>query len=330
MRDVLLGRSGLRVSQLCLGTMTFGTAWGFGTDEESSRDIYRAYRDAGGNFIDTANNYTEGAAEEIVGRLVAGERDSLVLATKFTLPTVRGDRNSGGGHRKSLRRSLEASLRRFGTDHVDVLWVHAWDRATPVDETLRALDDAVAAGQVLAIGVSNTPAWMIARSQTIAELRGWAQYCGIQVEYSLARRDPERELIPMADQLGLAVTAWSPLAMGLLSGKFTPGSSAADDTKRGIGARGMSDRDRAIVDATATVADELGTTSARVALAWLLRRRVIPVLGARTLAQVQDNLGAADLSLSVQALARLDDASAIRLGYPHDFLEERRDVLDVP
>jgi aryl-alcohol dehydrogenase-like predicted oxidoreductase len=309
--------------------MTFGTEWGFGTDEATSAEIYGAFREAGGNFLDTANNYTEGVSEEIVGRLIAKERDSLVVATKFSLPLVRGDLNSGGSHRKSLRRSIEASLRRLGTDHVDLLWVHAWDRATPVDETMKALDDLVTTGKVLSIGVSNTPAWAIARSQTLAELRGWTPYCALQVEYSLARRDPERELLPMAEELGLVVTAWSPLAMGLLTGKFTSGAAQAD-SKRAVSKRPLTDRENVITQAIDAVARDIDESPARVAIAWLRARGVIPVLGARTTTQIEDNLGATHISLNADARSRLDDASAVELGYPHDFLNERADFLDAP
>jgi aryl-alcohol dehydrogenase-like predicted oxidoreductase len=217
----VLGRSGLRVSNACLGTMTFGMSWGFGADEATSRLVYDAFREAGGNFVDTANNYTNGEAEEILGRFLATERDEVVVSTKFTLPGA-ADVNSGGSHRKSLRRSIETSLRRLDTDYIDLLYVHAWDQGTPIEETLRALDDVIRAGKVLAIGISNTPAWVISRADVLAELRGWTQFCSLQIEYSLIGRTAERELVPMADALGLHVGAWSPLARGRLTGKPQP------------------------------------------------------------------------------------------------------------
>ncbi|MFD4511355.1 aldo/keto reductase [Streptomyces sp. NPDC058464] len=313
MRTRLLGRSGLRVSELCLGTMTFGTEWGFGTEEDTCREIYTAFREADGNFLDTANVYNDGTSEEIVGRLISAERDAIVLGTKFTLPTGRSDPNSGGSHRKSLRHSVEASLRRLRTDYVDLLWVHAWDECTPTEETLRALDDLVGSGKVLAIGVSNTPAWVVARSQAIAELRGWTAYCGMQIEYSLAARSPDRELLPMARALGLTVTAWSPLARGLLTGK-------------GAGPRLSSSR-RQAVDAVRETAAETGATPARVALAWLLRQGLVPVLGARTLKQAHDNLGARSLRLDDVQMERLDAATRVRHDYPQEFLHDRRSVL---
>jgi aryl-alcohol dehydrogenase-like predicted oxidoreductase len=316
MRQRLLGRSGMRVSELCLGTMTFGTGRGGGVEEAACREIYAAYREAGGNFVDTADIYTGGESESIVGRLVAGERDSVVLATKFTLPTDGDDANSGGGHRKSLRRSVETSLRRLGTDYVDLLWVHAWDQCTPAEETLRGLDDLVRSGKVLAIGVSNTPAWVVARSQAIAELRGWSAFCALQVEYSLAARSADREFLPMARELGLAVTGWSPLARGLLAGKTPQGR--AELFHPGW---------RKAVDAAAEIAAELGTTPPRVALAWLLRQGVMPVLGASRPAQIRDNLGAVGIRFDDAQAERLDAATRVDLGYPHVFLNERCPTL---
>lgn len=319
MRDRVLGRSGLRVSELCLGTMTFGTEWGFGAEEAACREIYRAFREEGGNFLDTAGIYTEGASETILGRLVADERDSVVLSTKFTLPTAKDDPNSGGSHRKSLRRSVEASLRRLGTGYLDLLWVHAWDQCTPEEETLRALDDLIRAGTVLAIGVSNTPAWVVSRSQAIAELRGWTAFCALQAEYSLVARTPDRELLPMAHAVGLTTCAWSPLARGMLTGK-----------PRDERAAPLSAAARRAVDITAEIAAELGTTPARVALAWVRERGLLPVIGARTVTQLRDNLGALDVRFTDEQLERLDAATRVRPGYPHDFLDRHRAALTSP
>jgi len=303
-----LGGTGIRVSDLCLGTMTFGTAWGWGADEPTCRKMYEAFREAGGNYVDTANKYTNGESEEIVGRLIASERDDVVVATKFTLPAS-DDANSGGSHRKSLRRNLETSLRRLGTDHVDLLFVHAWDQRTRGDETLRALDDLVRAGTVLAIGVSNTPAWVVAHRNAVAELRGWTSFAAMQIEYSVARRTPDREVLPMAKALGLSVAAWSPLSRGLLAGKPRP-----------EGAPPLQPLDQAAVDACAAVAFEQGVSSARVALAWVLHHGLTPVLGASSVEQLTDNLGAADLELGSDQIRRLDEAGAVELGYPHDFV----------
>ena len=303
----ILGNSGIRVSRMCLGTMTFGTDWGWGADEEQARAIYTAYRDAGGNFIDTANVYTNGTSEEMVGRLVAGERDRVVIATKFTFATDANDANTGGSHRKSLRRSVETSLRRLGSDHIDVLWMHAWDQCTPIEETMRALDDLVRAGTVLAIGVSNTPAWVAARADAIAELRGWTSFCGMQVPYSLAERAVERELLPLARARGMLALAWSPLGRGRLTGKHAP------DT--------LSPAERGAVDVVAEVAKAIDATPAQVALAWVLHHGLVPVLGARTLEQVRDNLAAADVQLGHDHLELLDAATRPDLGYPHEWLD---------
>ncbi|UGQ13239.1 aldo/keto reductase [Yinghuangia sp. ASG 101] len=318
MRLRVLGRSGLRVSELCLGTMTFGTQWGFGADESVARRVYETYREAGGNFVDTADNYTEGESERILGRLVASERDAVVLGTKYTFPTDKANPNASGNHRKNLRASVETSLRRLGTDHLDILWVHAWDQGTPVDVTLRALDDLVRAGKVLAIGVSNMPAWVVARSEAIAELRGWTAFCAMQIEYSLAARSPDRELLPMARALDIAVAAWSPLARGLLSGK------PRQDADRLSGAR------RRALDAVTEIAAETGLPAARIALAWVREHGLMPIIGARTPEQLRDNLGVLDIRLDADHVARLDAATAVTLGYPHDFLHERRAFLAPP
>jgi aryl-alcohol dehydrogenase-like predicted oxidoreductase len=314
MRDRLLGRSGIRVSELCLGTMMFGADWNWraNADEEDSRKIYETYRAAGGNFVDTANMYADGRSEEILGRLIAAEREAIVVATKFTLETAPGDPNSSGSHRKNLRQSVEGSLRRLGTDYVDVLWVHAWDQRTPIEETVRALDDLVSAGKVLAVGISNTPAWVVSSAVTLAQLRGWTPFCGIQVAHSLTSRTSEREMLPMAKAFGLTVTGWAPLAMGLLAGKEIPWAT---------------DAQRAIVEVVAEVALHDGLTPAQVALAWSMQKGVIPVIGSTKVEQLQDSLGAASLTLSDVSIARLDEASAIDPGYPHDFLSLKVDTL---
>jgi aryl-alcohol dehydrogenase-like predicted oxidoreductase len=312
MRDRVLGRSGIRVSELCLGTMMFGSTWTWrsGADESASRRIYEAYREAGGYFVDTANIY--GDSEQIVGRLIGPERDAIVVATKFTLESDPADPNSAGSHRKNLRRSLEASLRRLGTDHVDLLWVHAWDQRTALEETLRGLDDAVRAGKVLAVGLSNTPAWVVSRAVTLAEARGWCTVSAIQVEHSLARRTAEREMLPMARSFGLAVTGWAPLARGLLAGKEVAQAKPHDIE---------------IVGVVRQVAGELDTSPARVALAWTMRKGVVPVVGATKVEQLRDSLGAVDVNLSTEHLAQLDEASAVDLGYPHEFLELKAATL---
>src|SRR5919199_1593750 len=219
MRLRLLGRSGLRVSEAALGTMTFGEDWGWGAPEEECRRIFDRYVEAGGNFVDTANNYTDGSSERIVGRLVAPERERFVVATKYTLTTCPDDPNAGGNHRKTLVQSLEASLRRLGMDYVDLLWLHMRDGITPIDEIVRALDDQVRMGKLLYVGISDSPAWLVAQANTLADLRGWAPFVAVQLPYSLAHRDAEREVLPMAAALGLAVTPWGILGAGVLTGK---------------------------------------------------------------------------------------------------------------
>lgn len=338
----LLGRSGLRVSPLALGTMTFGTDWGWGSNEAEARRVFDGYVDRGGNFIDTANRYTEGNSERMIGSFSAGRRDSLVIATKYSLPMDTSNPNSGGNHRRSMVRSVEASLARLGTDYIDLLYLHNWDNTTPIDEIMRGLDDLVRSGKVVYIGVSNVPAWQIARMQTRAELRGWAPLVALQIEYNLIERTGERELNPMAVDLGLGVVTWSPLANGILAGNYSrddlrpaggveaadarPGIVAEDtNTRRGIVANTglLTERGLSIAETVRDVAKDCGCTPAQVALAWLLTRRAVtaPLIGARTLSQLEDNLGALDVALSDEHQQRLNNSSAIELGFPHDFLD---------
>jgi aryl-alcohol dehydrogenase-like predicted oxidoreductase len=317
----LFGGSGLRVSELFLGTMTFGEEWGWGAPPEECRRMFDAYAEAGGNVVDTAVNYTDGASERIVGELLGSRRDHFVVSTKFTLSTDPDDPNASGSHRKNLARSLELSLRRLGTDRIDVYWVHIWDLNTPIEETMRALDDAVRAGKVLYVGMSDTPAWVASRANTLAEWRGWSPLVGIQAPYSLTQRDIERELLPMAESAAMSLAAWSPLAGGILSGKFTREDVT---TASRITAGTVSERDLAIARTVQDVADELGVTSSQVAIAWTMARSaaVHPIVGARRLDQLVDNLGAVDCELDAESLRRLDDASATSLGFPHDFIRE--------
>jgi len=320
----LFGRTGLRVSELCLGTMTFGDAYEWSAPKAECARIVDAFAQAGGNFIDTANYYSRGQSERIVGELIAGDRERWVVATKYTLAMRPDDPNSGGTHRKSLRQSLEASLRRLGTDYVDVYWVHIWDDLTPLEEVVQALDDAVRAGKVLYVGISDTPAWIVSQAITLADLRGWTRFAGLQVPYSLVERSVERELLPMAQALDLAVTAWSPLGGGLLTGRYgTDRDRPADTRIAALGDDRMSDRKLAVADAVNAIAAERGATSAQVAIAWVRaqeeRSVVLPILGARRLEQIKDNLAALDLELTADELARLDGASRIELGFPRDF-----------
>ncbi len=328
----LLGRSGLRVSPLTLGTMNFGVPAAWGCDEDEARGLLDGYIEAGGNAVDTANFYAGGEAECMLGRLLKGRREQLVLATKYSLSMRRGDANASGNQRKNMVQSVEASLRRLQTDHIDLFYLHVWDDTTPVEEVLRAFDDLVRAGKVLYVGISDTPAWQVSRMQAIAELRGWSPLVALQIPYSLAERTVERELIPMAREMGLGVLPWSPLAGGTLSGKYTPddlrpgpsGDSPGFDTRKGINlATGrLSERTLAIADAIRAIAQESGATPAQVALAWILLNRSVAstIIGVRTLDQLQDNLASLDVELGGEHIARLDSVSRVDLGFPHDFL----------
>ncbi len=305
--------------------MSFGEQWGFGADQATSHQILHTYAEAGGNFIDTANKYHGGETEEIVGRWLEGRRDATVVATKYTLSMDHSDPNASGNQRKNLARSIEASLQRLRTDYIDLMWVHAWDDYTPFEETMRALDDAVRSGKVLYIGVSDTPAWVVSASNVLAELRGWTQFVGLQIEYSLLQRTPERDLLPMAEHFGLTTVAWAPLGAGVLTGKYTRADADADDSKRreGNAARGRtSERSLAIARAVDAVADELGVSSAQVATAWVSAQGYgyIPIVGARKVSQIEDTLGATQVELSEAHLRQLDEVSRVSLGFPHDFL----------
>jgi aryl-alcohol dehydrogenase-like predicted oxidoreductase len=322
MRYTTFGRTGLRVSELVLGAMTFGEQGGVGAPLDECRRILDVYAEAGGNMVDTAINYRGGASEEILGELLAGRRDRFVVATKYTVSRDPGDPNGGGNHRKNLRLSLEISLRRLRTDHIDVYWVHIWDRHTPIEETMRALDDAVSAGKVLYVGVSDTPAWVVSRANTLAEWRGWTPFAGLQVPYSLINRDAERELLPMAEALGLTVTAWSPLGGGVLSGKYNAGP--ADGTAR-LDRHTIRDADLDVARVVGEVADELGVTPAQVALAWARRNpQVLPVIGARTADQIRNNLGCTTVTLPAESVERLAAATGFSLGFPSDFIAQTR------
>lgn len=317
----LFGRSALRVSELCLGTMTFGTEWGWGADFETSKSIFEAFANAGGNFIDTANRYTEGSSEKFVGELTASDRDHWVIATKFTLVERRGDANGSGNHRKNLRQSLEKSLKRLKTDYVDVLWVHAWDFSVQPDELMRSLEDVVRSGRVLHLGISDTPAWIVSQAQTIASLRGWEQFSAVQVEYSLIERSAEREFLPMAQAMGMALTPWAPLAGGALTGKYL---QTTDEARRlSPNAKRLNERNRKIAETVVEAAKELGWSPAQVAVNWTRQRAgtVIPIVGARKPQQIEDVLAGAGKRIPDEWMQKLNEASAIELGFPHDFLK---------
>jgi aryl-alcohol dehydrogenase-like predicted oxidoreductase len=331
MRYKLLGNSGLRVSELCLGTMTFGQDWGWGSDKEESRAVFQAFAEAGGNFLDTANIYTNGTSETLVGEFVKGDREKWVIATKYSLNTRPGDVNACGNHRKNLFQAVEASLKRLGTDYIDLLWLHIWDSLTPMEEVMRAFDDLVRMGKVLYIGISDSPAWIVSQANTLATLRGWTPFIGLQIEYSLKERTPERELLPMAKALNIGVTAWSPLGGGVLTGKYNQPNPVDGRLSMTDQPFPIFDRDLKIAETVLEIAREIGKSPAQVALNWLRNRpnSVIPIIGARKLSQLQDNLTCVDFNLTGEQLQRLDNISAISLGFPHELLASQfvRDIL---
>ena len=331
MRYKLLGNSGLRVSELCLGTMTFGEDWGWGADKEESRAVFQAFAEAGGNFLDTANIYTNGTSETLVGEFVKGDREKWVIATKYSLNTRPGDVNACGNHRKNLFQAVEASLKRLGTDYIDLLWLHIWDSLTPMEEVMRAFDDLVRMGKVLYIGISDSPAWIVSQANTLATLRGWTPFIGLQIEYSLKERTPERELLPMAKALNIGVTAWSPLGGGVLTGKYNQPNPVDGRLSMTDQPFQILDRDLKIAETVLEIAREIGKSPAQVALNWLRNRpnAVIPIIGARKLSQLQDNLACVDFNLTGEQLQRLDNISAISLGFPHELLASQfvRDIL---
>jgi aryl-alcohol dehydrogenase-like predicted oxidoreductase len=317
MRYKLLGASGLRVSELALGTMTFGETWGWGASRDESRKIFEAFAEAGGNFLDTANNYTDGTSEEYVGDLVASERAHFVIATKYTLSTRRDDPNAGGNHRKNMVQALEASLRRLRTDYVDLLWLHMWDGLTPVEEVMRAFDDLVRAGKVLYVGFSDTPAWVVSRAHAIASVRGWTPPVAVQLPLSLADRGAQRDLLPMALELDLAACAWGTLEGGTLTGKYL----AEDGGPRRYSGE-PSETEQALAREVMAVGEETGSSPAQVAISWVRQQPglVIPIIGARTEEQARDNLASLDHELTPDQLERLTQAAPLSLGFPHSFL----------
>jgi aryl-alcohol dehydrogenase-like predicted oxidoreductase len=326
MKYRLLGKSGLRVSEASLGTMTFGDEWGWGSPKDEARKVYETYREAGGNFIDTANFYTGGTSEKFVGEFIKGHRESVVLATKYSNAVPGDDPNAAGNHRKSMMQALEASLKRLQTDYIDLYWVHIWDGITPVEEVMRGLDDLVRQGKVLYVGISDAPAWWIAQANTLAELRGWTEFIGLQIEYSLMERTVERELIPMAKGLNLGVLAWSPLARGVLTGKYHGEGNAEGGRMANEGMKDFILEEQhatPIISAVKSVSEQTGRSMAQVALAWLRYRTVpvIPIIGARKVSQLQDNLASLDLELSAEQLKSLDEASRIELGFPQSIYE---------
>jgi aryl-alcohol dehydrogenase-like predicted oxidoreductase len=325
MRYKLLGKSGLRVSELCLGAMTFGEDWGSmlpGASKEEAKKIFDLFVSRGGNFIDTANVYQKGTSEKYVGEFISSEREKFVLATKYTLTTNPDDPNASGNHRKNLVQSVEASLRRLKTHYIDI---------TPIEEVMRSLDDLIRSGKILYVGISDVPAWVVSYANAIAELRGWSPFIGIQIMFNLIERSVERELLPMASALDVGVTVWSPLAGGVLSGKYNIQNNSKEQKRFGadnpMSGAFVNQRNLSIATEVQTIAKEINKTPSQIALNWIRHQQqknrvIIPILGARTEAQIKDNLGCLDFELSSDQLKRLDEKSKIQLGFPHDFMSE--------
>jgi len=331
----LLGNSGLRVSPVSLGAMTFGEDGGRTVGPQESRRVLEHYAELGGNFIDTANIYSYGASERIVGDFIKSNRSHFVLASKYSMGMADGEPNASGNHRKNMREAVDASLARLQTDYIDLYWVHVWEFRTPAAEVMRGLDDLVRQGKVLYIAISDTPAWKIAEANTLARCRGWTPFIAMQAEYNLIDRSAERDLIPMCRDQGLAVMPWSPLANGLLTGKYRRADIGAPDPeemrlgtrKAGLQISGaLNERNLTIVDAVGRVAEATGGTPSQVALAWLLQQpgRPLPIVGARTLVQLKENLDCLNLRLSEDQLAELDQASRIEPGFPNRLYKNPR------
>lgn len=323
MKYKLFGKSGLRVSEVCLGTMTFGEDWGWGAPKDTCRELLKIFLDRGGNFIDTANHYTNGNSEKIVGELTEGIRDRLVIATKYSLMTDQDNINAGGNQRKNMMMSVEQSLNRLRTDYIDIYWLHIWDKFTPVEEVMRGLDDLISSGKVHYIGVSDTPAWVVSKANTLAEMRGWNRFNAIQVEYNLVERGIERELLPMAEAEGMATLAWSPLAGGLLSGKYNSNSKTKSNNRRlkEDNIR-LTKHNLKIADTLIEVAKEMKLSPSTVALLWVkAHKNVIPIIGARKTEQLVDNLQCIDNALMQDFLERLNEVSKITYGFPMDFID---------
>ena len=343
MRYRILGRhTGLRVPELILGAGMFGTKWGHGADLGESRRIFDGYVQAGGNFLDTSDSYQFGESEALLGGFIKPTRDDLILATKYTQSAdPKRSLSVTGNSRKAMVRSLEQSLKRLGTDRIDLYWVHLPDAVTPIDEIVRGLDDLVRAGKILYVGLSDFPAWRVSAAAMLAELRGWTPIAAQQIEYSLVQRTPERELLPMAAAFGLATVAWSPLGGGVLTGKYRKGETGR---QTGMGGRLFHAEDTpqktAILDTLETIAEEIGSNAGRVAIAWVSAKGATPIIGPRTRAQLDDNLAAVEVSLTADQVRRLDEVSAIPLGFPHDMLAApayqdriaggKRALLDLP
>ncbi len=323
MKYKLLGKSGLRISEICLGTMTFGEEWGWGASMEESRKLFLSYLEHGGNFIDTSNRYTEGTSERFIGEFIkeSRRRDDLVIATKYSLVTHERGLNLAGNHRKNIKQSVEGSLKRLQLEHMDVLYLHAWDFTTYSEEILRSMQDLIREGKVDYIAISNAPAWIVSRANTIAELRGWDAFIALQIEYSLMQRSVERDLIPMANAFEMGIIAWAPIAGGALTGKYL---NQNNDPKRlkETSVR-LNEKNQKIAQTVVSIAEEIGCSPAQLAIKWVMmqNQQVIPIVGARNAEQLINNLKATSVQINEDQMRRLDEVSKIELGFPHEFLK---------
>lgn len=330
MRYKLLGRSGLRVSELCLGTMTFGETWGWGASESECKKMFDLFAESGGNFIDTSINYTDGESEILLGDLLKADRDHFVVATKYTLTKPDNtDPNGGGNSRKNMMKSVERSLKHLQTDHIDLYYLHMWDFMTPVEEVVRGLDDLVKQGKVLYVGFSDTPDWVVAEANTRAELMGWSRFVGMQIPYSLLNRAVERSILPMTKHWDMAVMPFGLLEAGILTGKFL--NDLSDPTRLQPERLKLSDKQMAVVLEVQKISKETGRPMSQVAINWVRSQQekalMIPILGARSAEQLQDNLSVLEWQLEAEQLKRLDEASAIDLGFPHGFLDGNKYIF---
>jgi aryl-alcohol dehydrogenase-like predicted oxidoreductase len=330
MRYKLLGRCGLRVSELCLGTMTFGETWGWGASKAECKKMFDLFAESGGNFIDTSVNYTDGESETILGDLLKADRDHFAIATKYTLTQPDNtDPNAGGNSRKNMMKSVERSLKRLQTDHIDLYYLHMWDYMTPVEEVVRGLDDLVRQGKVLYVGFSDTPDWIVAEANARAELMGWSRFVAMQIPYSLLDRAVERAILPMARHWDMAVLPWGLLEAGILTGKFL--GQTSDPTRLDPEKLDLSERAHNVVSEVQRISEETGRPMSQVAINWVRQQQdkaqIIPILGARRLDQLQDNLAVLEWELNNEQRKRLDEVSAIDLGFPHNFLEGNRYIF---
>lgn len=321
MRYTTFGRTGLRVSELALGGMTIGNAWGWGSDKEMSSKLFKIFTDAGGNFIDTSCNYQDGESEKFIGEFVKGNRDNYVIATKFTLHdhSQKDDPNAGGNSRKNLLRSVKGSLERLQTDYIDILYLHVWERAVNIEDVMHSLNILVEQGKVNYIAISDTPAWVTATANTIASMRGWEPFTGYQFPYNLARRDAEREIMPMAKKHNMAMLLWNVIGAGLFSGKYTRSKETTGRIAKGI----LQDENNLeMARKVDAIADEVDCSSSQLAYAWVLAQEgtMIPIAGATKPVQLEDNIGSVDIKLTQDQIKRISEVNTFDPGFPGDFM----------